>query len=351
MMMLNLRVEYTTQMRTGLPSETAHLSFVNSGSVAQVAVVFLLAACASGGSRSTPMTSPAPLRPSPPALVASSGYRIVSPTTRTDVTVPQMLARLSHADVLFFGEQHDDPETHRAEYETLASIASLGRPVILSLEMFERDVQPALDDYIAGKTTEAEFLARSRPWPNYTTAYRPLVELARTHHWPVIAANVPRPLASAVGRKGIAALDTLTPSEHLNVARRILCPADDYYARFMNEMHAHSTGSSGAAEPGDSLPTVMAERFYVAQCVKDETMAESIVNAKHAAPRDAIVAHFTGAFHSDYSQGTVERIKRREPSWNIVVISAIPVPDPSTAPIAPESGIADFVIFTRQPSH
>jgi hypothetical protein len=137
----------------------------------------------------------------------------------------------------------------------------------------------------------------------------------------------------------------------LTAARENVCPADDYHARFMNEMHSHSTGSGGAAEPGDSLPTAMAERFYLAQCVKDETMAESIVTAKHAAPRDAIIVHFTGAFHSDYAQGTVERVKRREPSWNLVVISAVPVADPSVAPIAPESGVGDFVIFTKRPTH
>jgi len=328
-----------------------HPAFILPRSVIVAAVAFSFAACASTGTRSTQVTSPASSRRSTTALVATSGYRIIAPAARSDVSMQQMRTRLSHADVLFFGEQHDDPETHRAEYETLASVASLGRPVILSLEMFERDVQPALDDYLAGKTTEAEFLARTRPWPNYATAYRPLVELARAHHWPVIAANVPRPLASAVGRKGLVALDSLSATQRLTAARENVCPMDDYHARFMDEMHAHSTGSGGAAEPGDSLPTAMAERFYVAQCVKDETMAESIVKAKQAAPRDAIVVHFTGAFHSDYSQGTVERVKRREPSWNVVTISAIPVPDPSAAPIAPESGIADFVIFTKQPSH
>jgi uncharacterized iron-regulated protein len=262
-----------------------------------------------------------------------------------------MLARITHADVVFFGEQHDDPDTHRAEVETLVAIAQLGRPIVLSLEMFERDVQPTLNDYLASRITESEFLARSRPWANYAKSYRGLIELARAHHWAVVAANVPRPLASAVGRKGIAALDTLTPSEHLSAARQIICPLDDYHARFMDEMHAHSTGSGGAAEAGDSLPTAMAERFYVAQCVKDETMAESIVSAKRAAPRDAIVVHFTGAFHSDYAQGTVERVKRREPSWNLVVISAVPVADPSAAPIAPQRGVADFIVFTRRPSH
>jgi uncharacterized iron-regulated protein len=133
------------------------------------------------------------------AVVAPSEYRIVAPTTRTDATTGRLLNRLARADILVFGEQHDDPETHRAEYETIASIASLGRPVVLSLEMFERDVQPALNDYLAGRITEPEFLARTRPWPNYATDYRPLVELARANHWPVIAANVPRPLASAGG--------------------------------------------------------------------------------------------------------------------------------------------------------
>ena len=305
-------------------------------------LAFPLAACASAGSRAVPATSVA---------IATPGYRMVSPATRADVTLAQMVARLSRADVVFFGEQHDDPGTHRAELDILAAIGRIGRPVVLSLEMFERDVQPALNDYLADRITEPEFLARTRPWANYATDYRPLVELARTRHWPVVAANVPRPLASAVGRKGFAALDSLTPDEHLNIARQIVCPlGDDYHARFMDEMRAHSTGTGGAKEPGDSLPTAMAERFYIAQCVKDETMAESIVKARRSAPRDAIVVHFTGAFHSDYAQGTVARVKRRQPSWNLVVISAVPVPDPFVAPIAPQSGIADFVIFTRQPS-
>jgi uncharacterized iron-regulated protein len=313
-------------------------------------LAFTVAACASAGRRSAPVTSSAPSSATS-AIVATSGYRIVSPITRSDVTMPDMLDRLSRADVVFFGEQHDDLETHRAEAEMLDAIGRLGRPVVLSLEMFERDVQPVLDDYLAGRITESEFLSRARPWPNYATGYRRLVELARARHWPIVAANVPRQLASAVGRKGIVALDTLTPRERFTAARENVCPMDDYHARFMDEMHAHSTGSAGAAEPGDSLPTAMAERFYVAQCVKDETMAESIVNAKRAAPRDAIVVHFDGAFHSDYSQGTVERVKRREPSWKLVVISAMPVADPLVAPVAPESGVADFVVFTKRPSH
>jgi uncharacterized iron-regulated protein len=163
----------------------------------------------------------------------------------------------------------------------------------------------------------------------------------------VVAANVPRPLASAIGRKGLAALDTLTSKERTYAARENSCPRDDYHARFMESMQSHSSGS-GPSRASDSLPTAMAERFYLAQCVKDETMAESIVDARSAASRDAIVVHFDGAFHSDYSQGTVARVKRRQPGWSLAVVSAVPVPDPAVAPIVTRSGQADFIIFTRR---
>ncbi|MEO7455625.1 MAG: ChaN family lipoprotein [Gemmatimonadaceae bacterium] len=280
----------------------------------------------------------------------ANGYRVVTPATVADVSPSQMLDRLSRADVVFFGEQHDDAETHRAEAELLEAIGRSGRPVVLSLEMFERDVQPVLDDYLAGRVTEREFLTRSRPWPAYATDYRRLIELAREKHWRVVAANVPRPLASAIGRRGLSALDTLSTTDRRTAARDNACPRDDYHARFMESMQSHSAGS-GPARASDSLPTAMAERFYLAQCVKDETMAESIVDARLAAPRDAIVVHFDGAFHSDYSQGTVARVKRRQPGWTLAVVSAVPVPDPLVAPVVTQSGKADFVVFTRRPAH
>lgn len=297
---------------------------------------FALAACA---------TSPAhvPAGPAP-----TWDFRVVEPDVRTDVALGELMRRLARADVVFFGEQHDDPETHRAELELLEAIGRTGRPVVLSLEMFERDVQPVLDAYLAGGTSEADFLARSRPWPRYASDYRPLVELAKSRGWPVIAANVPRPLASAIGRRGLAALDTMSTAERRHAAREIVCPDDDYRARFMEQMRSHSPGSGTAPQASDSLPTAIAERFYLSQCVKDETMAESIVGARRAAPGDAIVVHYDGAFHSDFAQGTVDRVQRRAPDADLVVLTAVPVRDPASAPIAPQSGRADFVIFTRR---
>lgn len=282
--------------------------------------------------------------PAVPAPTPAAGFRVVR--DGADATFEDMVARARRAKVVFVGEQHDDPETHRAELALLEEIGRGRRPVIVSLEMIERDVQPVLDDYLHGRIEEEVFLARSRPWPRYATDYRPLVELAKRRGWPVVAANVPRPIASSVGRAGLAALDTLAASRR-HAAREISCPRDSYHARFLQQMRSHSAGSGGAGQ-GDSLPTAVAERFYLAQCVKDETMAESIVAALRLAPRDALVVHFNGAFHSDYSQGVVDRVRRREPRWPVLTITAVPARDPASAELAAHRGRADFLLFTRR---
>jgi uncharacterized iron-regulated protein len=153
-------------------------------------------------------------------------------------------------------------------------------------------------------------------------------------------------MASAVGRKALAALDTLTPVERAWAARDIQCPDDAYRARFMDTMRGHSSGGA-APSPADTLPTAAASRFYLAQCIKDETMAESIVEARRRSP-GAIVVHYDGAFHSDYKQGTVERVRRRAPELRMVVLTAVPVIDQVAATMANHAGRADYVIFTKR---
>lgn len=303
-----------------------------------VLIVLVAAAC---------VPAATPVAPAPGPGFAER-YRVVASATREETTFEHMVSRLSRAKVIFVGEQHDDPATHAAEVELLDAIGRSGRPVILSLEMFERDVQGTLDDYLAGRVTEEQFLARSRPWPRYATDYRGLVELAKKRGWRVLAANVPRPMASAVGRAGLAVLDTLSVPGRAHAAAELSCPKDDYRARFLAETRSHSAGSGPAPQPGDTLPTALAERFYLAQCVKDETMAESIVAALRSAPRNAIAVHYNGSFHSDYGHGAAARVARREPGWRLSIVTAIPARDPALAPVAPNAGRADFLIFTRR---
>lgn len=120
------------------------------------------------------------------------------------------LDALARADVVFLGETHTDETTHRVElavYEGL--LVRRGGKVVLAMEMFERDVQPALNDYLAGRIDEATFLSRARPWKHYHTGYRALIEKARSSGSPVVASNFPRPLRRRVAMEGPEVLGTL----------------------------------------------------------------------------------------------------------------------------------------------
>lgn len=298
-------------------------------------VVIALGACAPPSGRSM---APAPVPES----------RFVATATRRDVDLAAVVRAGAAADVVFFGEQHDDPATHRAELALLAALGNAERPIVLSLEMFERDVQGVVDDYLAGRIAEADFLARSRPWERYVTDYRALVELARARGWRVVAANVPRRLASAVSRNGLALVDTLAPHDRALVARDLVCPRDDaYYARFAAQMRGHSAGQGPATASDSATMQRMTDRFYEAQCVKDETMAESIAAVRSATP-GALVLHVNGAFHSDLGLGTASRVRRRDPGARLLVLSAVPVADPATAELAPLVERGDYLVLTRR---
>src|SRR6187455_2010401 len=143
---------------------------------------------------------PAQLPPSHPPVMGA-GYvpeRVFDNRGKGFSDFEAMLADLARADAVFVGEQHDDPNTHRLELAIVEGLTRRGVTVVVSMEMFERDVQAALDQYAAGTTTEEQFLKDARPWPRYATDYRPIVEFARVHRIPVIGSEVPRRIASEV---------------------------------------------------------------------------------------------------------------------------------------------------------
>src|SRR5690242_3491254 len=86
----------------------------------------------------------------PVAADAPGSYvpqRVFDTRRATFTDFETMAADLARADVVLIGEQHDDGNTHRLELAILEGLARRNVAVALSLEMFERDVQGALDTY------------------------------------------------------------------------------------------------------------------------------------------------------------------------------------------------------------
>jgi len=298
------------------------------------------------GQAASPAAQPAA---TPHQAAPTSGYvpeRVFDTRRRAFTDFELMLADIARADVILVGEQHDDPNTHRLEAAILQGLLRRRVGVTVSLEMFERDVQPSLDAYLAGSMEEAVFLKGSRPWPRYATDYRALVEIARAHGWPVLASNVPRRLAAEVAKGGSAALARATSEEPALVARAAQCPLDSYFERFSAAMNAHP--APGAEKMSEEEKRAATERYYLSQCVKDETMAESIAAAfERQAGRPGSIVHYNGSFHSDFGAGVAERVRRRLPGRRVVIVSMLPVPDiDAVAPAGEELNRAEYLVYT-----
>jgi len=166
-----------------------------------------------------------------------SDYRIYHTKTKKYIKLNQLVKEAQKADVLFFGELHDDSLMHYVEFELLKAFYQKNKKIAVSMEMFERDTQIIIDEYFQNKIEEAEFLQRSRAWPNYMTDYKAIVDYSKSNKIPLIAANVPRYIASMVNKKGIAILDSLSVEEKKWVAKKIHIEDGPYKNKFYQLMN------------------------------------------------------------------------------------------------------------------
>lgn len=257
---------------------------------------------------------------------SSSAWRAVAASGEA-VTLEEMADDLAAADVVFLGELHDNDVGHALQLRLTELLLERRGALAISLEMFERDAQDQLDLYLHGAIDEARFLGHSRPWKNYAEHYRPVVELARREGLPVIAANCYRPLAARASKQGLGAVlgDPWA-------ATRVDVGPGAYRDKFLELMGEH------AAESGSP-----AERFYAAQCLKDDTMAESIARfLQEAGEPPPLVVHWCGRFHSDERLGTVERLLARRPDLDVRVVTMVAVKDVGRRLDEEERALADY---------
>lgn len=260
-----------------------------------------------------------------------------------------LLEGLGQVEVLLLGEHHDDPGAHALQLWLLDELSrEPTRPVILSLESFERDVQGVLDEYLAGLITEQHFLAAARPWGRYGEAHRPLVELAREREIPVVAANTPRRYVNRVGRLGMGSLMDVPFSSRAFLPPLPYPGPSARYEKAFNRL----------------MGSVASENLLQAQALWDAGMAHSVVRSLENAPEGAIVLHVAGSFHVEGYTGLPEVILRYRPGTRVRTVVVRPrdadgewgwldgAPDQGSGRASglvppPEfSGLGDFVVVS-----
>ncbi len=228
--------------------------------------------------------------------------------------------------IIFLGEEHDRYEHHLAQLSIIKWLHENGHNIAIGMEMFQKQFQDILDEYISGEINEIEFLKRTqyfKRWGYNWKEYKPILDYARKEKIPVIALNVPQELTDKVAKKGIEAL---TPQEKAEL------PEIDFenlayreYLRWIYERHP---------EKKEEIKDF--NSFYQAQLIWDEGMAESIVSYLRKHPDKQMVV-LVGKAHVVYGYGIPSRVARRGyESYCIVLLGG---DDPL------EPGMADYVLF------
>lgn len=232
-----------------------------------------------------------------------------------EIKTDKLVKELAGYDVVFFGENHNSSINHWLQLKiTEALFEKKNGQLILGAEMFERDNQRQLNQYLNGKFDAKMLKDSARLWSNYATDYKPLVDFAKNKKLNFIATNIPRRYASQTAKEGIESLNKLSDQEKTYIAQLPIKVTLDTpgYPEMKAMMGDHAEGTK-----------VM--NFISAQAVKDATMAESILKNIQAGKT---FIHYNGNYHSKEFGGTYWYIKQKNPNLKIAVISVFESEDP-----------------------
>nr|WP_319998837.1 ChaN family lipoprotein [uncultured Draconibacterium sp.] len=244
------------------------------------------------------------------------------------VKYEKMLKQIEDADIILFGELHDNPISHWLQLELTKDLyQQYGKKLVLGAEMFESDNQIIMDEYLSGKISQRNFEEEIRLWPNYKTDYKPLVEFAKDSGLYFVATNVPRRYASLVNSKGFEGLEELSEE-----AKAFLPPLPVAYDSTLN-CYASMMKMEG-------MGNHVTANFPKAQAIKDATMAHFIL--KNWTP-GKVLLHYHGAYHSQNFESIYWYLKHENPELKIVTIHSV-TQDNISELTEENTGAADFTI-------
>lgn len=241
-----------------------------------------------------------------------------------EVSDAQWMEALDQAEVIFFGEEHDNVISHWLQQELYKKLAGK-RPVVVGLEMIERDQNAELQSFMKGDISYDQLSDSIKLWNNFSTDYLPIVESAKADGNAVVGTNIPRRYASMVFKKGMESLDTLSDLEKSWMAP-LPIPYDATLPGYVNMLTMMGDHAS--------------ETFPMAQAVKDAAMAYfTTTNMK---PNTSFL-HLNGSYHSDNYEGILWYMNQYRPNTKMLTITTVTA-EKDLLLKADDKGKADYII-------
>ncbi len=280
------------------------------------------------------MTTRPPMFPSLTVRGSPGAFRIgqiVDMERARAIHFDELITAISGCDVIFVGESHDNPEHHLIQVQILQALADrAGGQLAVGMEFFQLGHQEALDRYLQGVISEDAFLDAvnwKETWGFDYLLYRPLMLLSKERGLRVLALNAPSGIVRKVARSGLPGLSV---EERDQIAKEIVLTNEAHRAYVMKAFKDHNHPD-----------LKQFERFYEAQSVWEETMAETI--SRHLISSGGKMVIFSGNGHIAHHFGIPERTMRRAP-----LRAATVVLHPASGQEEVDSDLADFVWITAR---
>ena len=258
-----------------------------------------------------------------PVIGAFPAGTIISAHTGQAVSFEAMLNDLATVALIYVGEKHTAAAHHEGQLRVIREVHRQSPRLAVALEMFDRSYQAVLDRWSAGELDEDDFLRRSHWYANWRfdyALYRDILEYTRVHHIRLVALNLPFNIPPKIRVGG---------TSHLPDYEKGFLPAE-----IDTTVSAHRNYAEQIFRMHDFKGNVRFEDFYLAQCVWEDVMAESVAMSL-GADRMVVLA---GNGHIQFKYGIPERAFKRNPVpyRTIYQASAGEEVDPS---------IADYIWF------
>jgi uncharacterized iron-regulated protein len=251
---------------------------------------------------------------------------IISAKTGKTVTFDELMDDLNSSQIVFIGERHTNPSHHAIQLKIIEAVYK-NRPFMkVGMEMFDRSYQPVLDLWSAGLLEEEIFLRKVHWYANWRldfALYKNILLFIKENRIKIVALNIPSYIPSRIRVGGI---ENLADDDKQYLPKEIDTSNTAHRNYMEQKFEQHHFSSRDKFDD-----------FYMAQCVWEEIMAESI--ASNLGNKKIVV--LTGNGHIQYKYGIPDRTFRRTgTSFRTIYLASVGE--------ELELGIADYVWVTPQ---
>ncbi len=285
------------------------------------------------------------------AGLGEAHYRIYSTINNTMASIADIVDAFEDYDVIIFGEEHNDSVGHYLQQLLLEELFErYDNALVLSLEMFDRDVQVVLNEYLEGKIQTRHFEKDARIWANYKD-YRKMVEFSKKNGIDIIAANAPFRYIHLVNARGQDYLQTLSEAAKLFIAPLPYDTIEGTYRQklidLMTKIPEAQMEDTESDTPDEmkKMPKMPSLNIIQGQSLWNATMAYSIAEYLTEHPGKKVM-FVNGRMHSDEHFGVPEQLNVYMHGVKHLLISALPDSAFPETDFSQYERLADFVIIT-----